>query len=358
MSSKSKKTENDIDRKKRRRKTILICVFLTAVFLMVATYAWLSTTLNVKVKFFKMTVQSDSGLFISLDGYDYSDAVEISVNSVITDLFETYPNHNNQWSAGGLWPVSTNGIKHPNTYYFDIYYGNLLRTRTYNDNGSVKRILNTHTLEEDGPNSRNVFIAFDVFLKNASGSPYSDHLYFEEGTGIYYDEELEDVRKEIMDGILNSMRIGLVRIAFAPHSTPVPTIQNLQCNNNCSQYIFEPYSKSHSALSITTAENYGITLVDGVPIPTYGIIAEGTLLEHTNGHPGSGIPLDTAHFALQKTMTEADFDDWLFELPNGVTKCRVYVWIEGQDIDSLETHSKGAGIIIGINLMKDLAGYE
>ena len=74
-----------------------------------------------------------------------------------------------------------------------------------------------------------------------------------------------------------------------------------------------------------------------------------------NGQAGSGIPLDTEHFALQQTIT--NFDNPLFSLPNGVTKFRVYVWLEGQDLDSLETVSKGATIRITINFYKDLAGY-
>ena len=36
---------------------------------------------------------------------------------------------------------------------------------------------------------------------------------------------------------------------------------------------------------------------------------------------------------------------------------RVYVWIEGQDIDSLETDSEGAEVSISINFIKDTYGY-
>lgn len=97
-------------------------------------------------------------------------------------------------------------------------------------------------------------------------------------------------------------------------------------------------------------------MIDGAYSPTYAVIAEGTKLEHVNGQEGSGIPLDTEHFALQNTITT--FDNPIFQVPNGITKVRVYVWIEGQDMDSLETYSKGAGIGIYIDLEKDLAGYE
>lgn len=41
-----------------------------------------------------------------------------------------------------------------------------------------------------------------------------------------------------------------------------------------------------------------------------------------------------------------------------MTKVRVYLWIEGQDIDSLETDSSGSDISVSINLIKDTKGYS
>ena len=36
---------------------------------------------------------------------------------------------------------------------------------------------------------------------------------------------------------------------------------------------------------------------------------------------------------------------------------RIYVWLEGQDIDSLETDSQGADVSISISFRKDTQGY-
>ena len=55
--------------------------------------------------------------------------------------------------------------------------------------------------------------------------------------------------------------------------------------------------------------------------------------------------------------TEEEFDRPLFPIPNGITKIWVYVWLEGQDIDSLETDSKGAEVSISISFVKDTQGY-
>lgn len=83
--------EKEIDEKQQEKKNIknrllLVIIFLSSLLLIVATYAWFSVTLNVKIRFFDMVVQSDSGLFISLDAVNYSDSVEVSFNSVLRDI--------------------------------------------------------------------------------------------------------------------------------------------------------------------------------------------------------------------------------------------------------------------------------
>lgn len=357
---KSKKTVNT----KKKNKSIekprnfnlwLVVTFLTGVLLIISTYAWFSASLDVRIRFFDMTVATDTGIFISLDGIDFSSSIVVSDDSVIYDLKSTYPNHTNQWPSGGLWPVSSNGIRNSNSNKFDMFAGSVRgykgRRRTDITN------LNTFLIPENQSNANNLFVAFDLFMKNVSNSPFNDNLYFDEGTLIDFEEDTPDDIIESMSGIMNSMRIGVVRIGSVSSDSDINTIQNLACNNNCEMVIYEPNSTSHSEVSIERAmEYYGITLVDGVYTPTYAVINEGENLDLASGHPESGIPLDTEHFALQETITH--FRNPIFQIPHGITKFRVYVWIEGQDIDSLETNSDGAAIYAAINFAKDLAGYQ
>ncbi|MFA5603174.1 MAG: hypothetical protein WDA21_05575 [Bacilli bacterium] len=340
---------------RRNKKIIVIVTFLAGVSLIIATYAWFSVSLNVKVKFFNLVVSSDSGLFISLDAVNYSSEVEISMDSVVHKLTATYPNHTNQWSSIGLWPVSTNGIRSPNNDKFDIFVGEVSRKKS---KVTGRKSLTTTLEYENVANAANVYIAFDIFLKNVSGSPRSDNLFLDPETYIDFEEGVPEETRDSLSNVMNSMRFGFIRIAHVPSATPARTVQNLKCNNKCQALIYEPNSISHSPLSIERAATYGITLVDGEYTPTYAIIKSGSHLEHTNGHEGTGLDLDTEHFALQETIVDTELENSLFPLPNGVTKLRIYVWIEGQDLDSLETNSIGAPISIVMNLVKDLAGYE
>ena len=368
-------------RKRVNPRALVIIIFLLGVLLIFSSYAWLSASLNVKVKFFDLSVSTDNGLFISLDGIKFSDSVEISVDSLINDLKRTYPSNTNQWAGTGLWPVSSNGIPDNNSSNFSVFIGEMVKNKKKVLPGT--KLLNTVRAAEDRSTSAAAYIAFDMFLKNVSGSPNSDNLYFDEDTLIDFDyEKYEQIAKEneeyigydpdtgeevvinesseeimqSMENIMNSMRIGIVKIGSVPLKSTVNNIQNIKCNNTCEMVIYEPNSTLHSDASIEKAVDYKITLEKDTAYPTYGVIAPGKSLVHTNGHEGTGVPLDTEHFALQSSITS--FTNPIFEIPNGVTKMRVYVWIEGQDVDSLETSSKGAAISIALNLIKDLAGYN
>lgn len=348
--SKAELTEEE---RKRRNNLLMLITFFSGVVLIISTYAWLSVSVNVKIKSLNLLVSSDSGLFISLDGVNFSDTVEISSDSVITDLKDIYSSNTNQWAGGGLWPVSTNGIPNSSTDKFSIFSGQVSRFKNKVTN---RRYLNTVAVKETASSGANAYIAFDVFLKNVSGSPTNDNLYLDDGTSINIADDTTEDDKNAMSGVMNSMRFGFVKVGTVSNKADTNTIQNIQCNNDCQMVLYEPNSTLHSETSITKAKEYGVTLVDGIYSPSYAITAEGKGLEYANGQEGTGLALDAEHFALQNTIK--DFSASIFSLPNGITKLRVYIWIEGQDIDSLETSSRGANVDIAINFVKDLAGYE
>ena len=335
-----------------------LIAFFTGVLLIISTYAWFSVNVNVKVENFDVVVASDSGIFISIDGVNFSNSVIVSRETVITNLFDLYPNHINQWATGGMWPISTNGIRDNNMHLFDLYEGDV---RGYVYGRRTENIrLNTRRIIEDRPSSNNVYLAFDIFLKNVSGSPNPDNLYLVGGSGVFFSEGTdEEELDEQSFGIMNSTRLGFLKVGSVPLNSSVEAIQSVTCSNNCISKIYEPNHLNHSELSIERAfEYYGITLVDGEYTPTFAVIDEGEDLDLENGHEETGIPLDEEHFALQETITDDNFYEPLFQIPNAITKVRVYVWIEGQDLDSLETRSRGLSIDVVINLEKDLAGYE
>jgi len=351
--NKNKKNTKNIKTKikKINRKQTFIIILLFGTLSIFATYAWFSTNLNVKIKTFNMIVTKNGGLSISFDGINFDTFVEISRDELIRNIINTYPSSKNQWASTGLTPVSSNGITNHNSSTFNMFETDGgVRYRNKNKNNGFIR---TSLMAEDERREYNRYIAFDLFFKNETGSPISDNLYLDTGTAV----TMEEGASEEMRGLLNSVRIGFVKVGSVTHEASVSEIQNIQCNNNCSSIIYEPNSTSHTDLSIERAKKYGVNLINGQNFPTYASIREGGPIYVANTVSGSA-NIDSNYFALQSTRKEGEIDQPLFEIPDGITKARVYVWIEGQDIDSLETDSTGSSISISINFVKDTAGYE
>lgn len=334
--------------KTKNRWTIFI-IFLIGVILLVSTYAWLSTSLNVMIKEFNMVVSKNSGLTISFDGIDFSSSVEISKELLIDDLKKTYPNNLSQWASNGLIPVSSPGIPNSNASQFDIYASGGVH---YKNKKKENGFITTSKVIENSIRSFNSYLAFDIFLKNDSGSPIDDNLFLDYSSSITLDSK----STEQIEGLVNSMRVGFVKIGSVPHNASVNEIQNVSCNNNCEMVIYEPNSTKHTETSIKKASEYNVELINGEYYPTFSCIKEGGpvyVKDSVSGSPN----LDLNYYGLQNTITEYDFSKPLFKIPNAITKLRIYVWIEGQDIDSLETDSEGADISISIDLRKDTSGY-
>lgn len=347
-----KKNTTETPTRKINKKLTIILIILLGILLIFSTYAWFSTNLNVKIKTFRMEIQKNSDLSISFDGINFDHSLEITRENILDNLYELYPAHTNQWAANGFIPVSTNGIPNRNTSKFNVFEtSGIMYARK--DRERLNGFLRTRLARENEPREYNSYLAFDVFIKNETGSPVADNLYFQDTTTIQAVDENID---EEMLGLVNSFRIGIVRIGSVGLKASVPEIQGITCNNQCEQVIFEPNSKNHTALAIDRAAKHNLEVIDGIKYPTYASIKAGSQIFVKNAIPGPS--LDTEFFSLQNTRDENDFDTSLFQIPDGITKARIYVWIEGQDVDSLETDSHGAEVEIGIDFTKDTAGWD
>ena len=344
----------EVKRERRNKPLTIFSIFALGLLLIMSTYAWFSTSLNVQIRTFNMVVTRNSGLTISLDAINYDSYVDISKIILIDDLKNLYPNNLSQWANNGMIPVSSPGVTNPNSYFFDVFGSGGVRYK--NSRRMEDGFVSTVKMQEDSRREYNSCIAFDLFLRNDTGSPISDNLYLDEGTGIVMVDE--EATSEEMTGLVNSARIGFVKVASVPLNTDSTTVQNLQCNNDCQSVIYEPNDKLHTDMSIERATKYGLHLEDGVSFPTYAYKRAGGPFYLKDTISGAA-NLNMDYFQLQETITDDTYENTpLFEIPNGITKVRVYVWLEGQDIDSLETDSEGTDITITINFIKDTRGYD
>lgn len=331
-------------------KLAKIVIFAFGVLFIVSSYAWFSMNMNVKVNMFKLSVQRTNDFDISFDGINFDYVIDVSKELLLEELYETYPNHNSQWNQNGFIPVSAKGVRNNNDPRLAFYESDgVLYKKKKTDDG----FLYTRPSKEDNVREYNSYIAFDVFIRNRTGSPIADNLYFNKDTSIV---TLEELPEEMM-GLVNSFRVAIVKIGTVSATAPVEEVQGITCNNQCEAIIYEPNSKNHTNLSIERAKKFDVTLVDGIEFPTYAYVKEGGPVYLKNLVSGSP-NMDLSFIELQETITEEDFNTPLFEIPDGITKARIYIWIEGQDIDSLETYSDGTKVDINLSFIKDNKGYE
>ena len=147
-------------------------------------------------------------------------------------------------------------------------------------------------------------------------------------------------------GIENSVRIAFIEEGNVPNGTNITTIQQLLTNTADNIYIWEPNYNSHTINGIANAKNtYNIiTSENGIQIPYDGISQE--INEY------QGITPATANSNVYPTYfsrvnvdyyTEKNFTNnkKVFKIKTGITKYRVYMWIEGQDVDCENNASVG-----------------
>ena len=140
-------------------------------------------------------------------------------------------------------------------------------------------------------------------------------------------------------GIAAATRIAFVDEGTVPKDSPLPDIQGLKRGNNGTVYIWEPNYDVHTDAAIVSAQElFGITTsrTNAARINYDGVINNIPSSAHVliKNAKSSNYPyyFKSVHIDY---ATKQDFVDYVpaFTIRGGITKIRVYMWIEGQDID-------------------------
>ena len=323
---------------------ILFLILITGVILIYSTYAWFSSSLNVQIYGFNVHVDHDSDLAISLDGTNWKQSVNISKDSLVKDLLNIYPNHTNRWSDY-MSTVSTIGLL-DNGYKFSVFSNDA----PFSNNGYTTDYIYPRRIDESKPTLKSNYFAFDIFIKNNTGSPYNDNLYITNEKDMFIPDSSDD------EFILNAIRFGMVYVGTTSKNASLSEIQNMSCNTTeCKYFIYEP-SVKHTDGTIKMLESRGISIKKDSIIPTYAVYREADKVNLWSGIYNSKLDFNDNTFAFQNTIT--DLSNSVFELPSGISKYRIYIWVEGEDVDVIKTSSPGYRLIFGIDFRKDNAGYR
>ena len=339
MEEKEKLRKERNKRRKYRLLILLLILFGTGTMLATSTYAWFTSNTNVSVETLKVNIASQNGIQISVDGTKWKSIIQKSDIIGARALDGNYSAAVNQIPET-LEPVSTAGIPDENGY-LPMYYGVVKTSASVANNGEYI-LTATKTTEIDNnvrtgtePDSAK-FIAFDLFFKVDADTP----VYLVSGSGA--------TTTDITDtGIKNASRIAFVNKGNTTAGDTLANIQALNAKAGSTVTIWEPNYDVHTAAGVAHAKDvYGITTTQtgGSALAYSGVIAPIT--------EGDDILLgnatETKDSSKFKTVTpakttKAGFTDYvsLFTLTKGITKMRIYMWVEGQDVDCENNASVG-----------------
>lgn len=337
---KKKRREERRKRKKYRLLILLLLLLGTGVMLATSTYAWFTANKTVKVSTLTVNIDAKNGIQISADGTKWKSVLQ---KTDITGAHATYSTSVNQL-PDVLEPVSTAGVVDANGK-LPMYYGTVVT----NTSGEYILTADQSTEEESsGAESEGKFIAFDVFFK------------VDKETSIWMTPNSKVTTNDETDtGIKNASRVGFVVLGNTTAGSSVATIQALNTGASSSVYIWEPNYDTHTPAGIANARDVynketdanagNIIAYSGVKakIETADDILLGEATATDNSTKFGDVTIS------YKTKNGYTHYVPIFTLNAGVTKVRIYMWVEGQDVDC-ENNASGGEINFDLQITSEL----
>lgn len=323
-------------KEKKNLKSSLLVLLLIAILLIASTYAWFTANRTVSIDTLEVNVQASNGLQISTNAVDWKAVI---TNADITG--GAYAGNTNRVPTS-MEPVSTDGTVAKGN--MNMFYG----TMAPDDGGSYAL---TATQETDA--STNRYIVFDIFLK-------ADEAMDLTLTGNSNVSAVGESK-----GLENAARVAFINEGTLPEATDTTTVTGQTGGTSFSvgdrkTVIWEPNAGSHTAEAIANNPypNLRGSLADGTQVTYYGVKTVITEpIDRATINDGS----DDTHFAemtgaaLTKTNTGEEETASFFHIDEGITKIRVYMWVEGQDVDC-DNSASGTDIAFNIELNAPDAG--
>ena len=385
----------------RRLKMLIFAVVVCTFILGVSTYAWFIGMRTVNVSSFEVGIATTESLSLSINGKDWVETLTINGENFNTGA---YAGNTNSWGGeDGLIPMSSIGKINSDVSRLILYQKGSF---TASDGGyrlMASQVNNTEANEGKG------YVAFDLFIKNLSGDAYYDTVNILNEEAIYL---TPDSKVTVSDagventGIENSVRVAFAQIGrVSAETTEETTITGITCTDagavkgickSRDATIWEPNDKAHvdnainwyntackvregadlTAEGAYTAGACG-TVKNGAAYPTYavaGVIDATSSVDNYDGAEyntytdtiakaaeveGAGKTAPNKLYGVD-TFTDSEKNlkgtarpYFMYLAPNSITKVRVYIWIEGQDIDNYDFAQLGRQISVNFGFTKE-----
>ena len=317
-------------KKQKKLSSLILLLLLLVVLLGTSTYAWFTSNKNVSIEGIDVNVTASSGLLISADATNWkttlknADLTGASWHGVKNQLPGTITNT----TTGKTMDTAETGA-------LDMYDGEVT------SDGGVLKLTTTKAAKEAHGTSGN-YVAFDVFFKTETAG----QIYLTTSANVTPTAD-ED------KGLKNASRIAFVKEGNKPADAAVDTIYALNGATETDVVVWEPNYDAHTSYGVTQASTvYGNnTLHAGTgntKLDYNGVKAPVQKKELTYTDENY-VKVDTIGTLATPTSYTA-----IFSLATGITKMRIYFWVEGQDVDC-ENNASGTGISLNIALSQNSA---
>lgn len=311
------KSEPDYEKKRRRRIIILV---LFVLFLLMSlgftTYAWFSSNKRATIEGIDIRVATVDGIQISVDAINWDNEV---TRDEIINAYKTYPDAENQL-PDTYNTVSTVG--NVSNGRMDMFYG---VTMDEKDGGFTLTTTRQNEIQCTGDEEceGRVYTAFDIFLLVNRPAV----IALSSNSNVMPQET-----NQIKRGAQYAARVGFVNEGTVAGDANPYTAQALRGATRA--YIWEPNYDRHTEEGVKMAKDiYGLetTRTGAARLPYRGVNEEFQTPIYIDQTDKSSYfsPVNPA-IATVEGFTE---DQVFINIPSGITKIRIYLWLEGQDVD-------------------------
>ena len=330
-------------RKKKRLLLLFLLLLVTGILVGTSTYAWFTANKTVAVNDITVNVAAQNGIQVSVDGTSWKSIIQttdlLNASTKYTGAVNQIPS-----TANSIVPVSTVGNINTNGR-MEMFVGDV---KTDTDTGDY---ILTATQENEANGTTGSFIAFDLFFKVDDDTP----VYITPNSGV----STSDVNDT---GIKNAARIGFVMLGNTAAGSDLATIQGMNAGSTATKYIWEPNYDVHTAAGVSNAyDTYGITTsqAGGSALAYSGVkaaIADTNKVFLKVANPATHATTYGTYFDQVtpdfKTVNAFDAKFSAFTFTKGITKVRIYMWVEGQDVDC-ENGASGGNVTYSLQITSE-----
>ena len=335
---------------KKKLNSLLLIILLTAILMIASTYAWFSTQKDVTLSNLKGTVNIAEGLEGSIDGKTWGNTIDLASIEDSLDGKTIKPSE--------LLPVS--GAAETDALggtTIPLFRGNLMNQINLKNITACNETRGEH-LNNPSNLASPSYIAFDLYLKDTTRSDGPK-------TVLQLNKNSKCIATNTNSGLQNAMRVGLARF-----STGVEVLSN-ETQVTSGDYgtvedvaIWEPNADTHIQYIVDNNKlKAPIQATGGKPIETLAVDKDAVGSEIANvfeSEPTKNIKqnaLQTKYGAegldgVYNLKSSKDGTTDFTILANKISKVRVYLWLEGGDVDCANVASHGKDVTVTLGLIK------